>query len=133
MIQTAEVLMRRLLMLAVLCACVSPGLTPQVQQPDPFGQAGRQRGQGNREMDPAEKRMQDERFRALNKERQQKLKEETEKLLKLATELKESVDQTNENILSLEVIRKAEQIEKLAKSVKDRMKLEQTPNPTSPL
>ncbi len=125
--------MRRLFMLALLCVCFSSGLVPQVQQPDPFGQPGRQRGQGNREMDPAEKRMQDERFRALNKERQQKLKEETERLLKLATELKESVDQTNENVLSLDVIRKAEQIEKLAKSVKERMKYEQTPNPTAPI
>jgi hypothetical protein len=125
--------MRRLLTLAVLFACLSPGLNPQVQQPDPFGQAGRQKGQGTREMDPAEKRMQDERFRALNKERQQKLKDDTERLLKLATELKESVDQTNENILSIEVIRKAEQIEKLAKSVKERMKYEQTPNPSAPI
>jgi hypothetical protein len=57
-----------------------------------------------------------------NQERQADLKRDTEKLLKLATELKEYVDKTNENVLSLNVLKKAEQIEKLAHSVKDKMK-----------
>ena len=43
-------------------------------------------------------------------------------MLELATELKQSVDKSNENTLSLEVIKKADQIEKLAKTVKDKMK-----------
>ena len=58
----------------------------------------------------------------LNLQRQDELKKDTEKLLELATELKQSVDKTDENTLSLDVIKKAEQIEKLAKSVKDKMK-----------
>jgi hypothetical protein len=57
-----------------------------------------------------------------NQTRQAELKRDTEKLLKLATELKEHVDKTNENTLSLDVIKKAEEIEKLARSVKDKMK-----------
>jgi len=57
-----------------------------------------------------------------NLERQQQLKKDTEKLLELATELKQYVDKSNENTLSLDVIKKADQIEKLAKSVKDKMK-----------
>jgi hypothetical protein len=57
-----------------------------------------------------------------NLQRQQELKKDAEKLLELATELKQSVDKSNENTLSLDVIRKADQIEKLAKSVKDKMK-----------
>ena len=40
----------------------------------------------------------------------------------MAVELKAYVDKSNENVLSLEVIRKAEEIEKLAHSVKDKMK-----------
>ena len=87
----------------------------------------------HRETDPVARRMEEERFRQLNKERQQKLKDDTEKLLKLANELKDFVDKTNENVLSLDVIRKAEEIEKLAKSVKERMKQEQTPNTSSPI
>ena len=57
-----------------------------------------------------------------NMERQAVLKADTDKLLKLSTELKEYVDKTNENVLSLEVLKKAEEIEKLAKSVKEKMK-----------
>ena len=57
-----------------------------------------------------------------NRARQADLKRDTEKLLKLATELKDYVDKTNENTLSVDVVKKAEEIEKLAHSVKDKMK-----------
>lgn len=60
--------------------------------------------------------------RKVNLRRQEEIKKDTEKLLELATELKQSVDKTDENTLSLEVIKKADQIEKLAKNVKDKMK-----------
>jgi len=56
------------------------------------------------------------------KERVAAIKKDTDKLLKLSVELKEYVDKSDENVLSLNVIRKAEEIEKLAKSVKDKMK-----------
>jgi hypothetical protein len=58
----------------------------------------------------------------LNHERQVQLQRDTDNLLKLATELKKYVDKSNENTLSLEVIKKAEVIEKLAHSVKEKMK-----------
>jgi len=57
-----------------------------------------------------------------NAQRQQDIKKDTDQLLDLATELKEYVDKTNENIISLDVIKKAEQIEKLAHSVREKMK-----------
>jgi hypothetical protein len=57
-----------------------------------------------------------------NEERQAALKADTDKLVKLAGELKDYVNKTNENVLSLDVVRKAEEIEKLAHSVKDKMK-----------
>jgi hypothetical protein len=56
------------------------------------------------------------------KERVAALKNDTDKLLKLSVELKSYVDKSDENVLSLTVIKKAEEIEKLAKSVKDKMK-----------
>ena len=56
------------------------------------------------------------------KERAAALKTDTDKLLKLSVELKQYVDKSDENVLSLDVIKKAEEIEKLAKSVKDKMK-----------
>ena len=44
-------------------------------------------------------------------------------LLELATQLKDEVDKTSKDTLSLNVIRKAESIEKLAHGVKEKMKL----------
>jgi len=57
-----------------------------------------------------------------NLQRQAAIKADTDKLLKLAVELKDSVDKSNENLLSLDVVKRAEEIEKLAHSVKDKMK-----------
>jgi hypothetical protein len=72
--------------------------------------------------DPTQKEMQERIAREANKKRQQDIREETEKLFQLATELKAAVDKTNENLLSLDVVRKAEEVEKLAKKVKEKMK-----------
>jgi hypothetical protein len=72
--------------------------------------------------DPWVVQQQKEMAKKLNQRRQQELKKDTERLLELATELKQSVDKSNEDTLSLDVIRKAEQIEKLAKTVKEKMK-----------
>ena len=55
-------------------------------------------------------------------EHQLALRRDTEKLLFLAEELKQHVDKTGPNVLSMDVIKKAQEIEKLAKSVKERMK-----------
>lgn len=57
-----------------------------------------------------------------NEQRQAELKRDTERLLKLSTELKDFVDKSNENILSVDVIKKADEIERLAHSVKTRMR-----------
>jgi hypothetical protein len=64
--------------------------------------------------DAAKTKMEREMAKKANQERQASLKKDTDKLLKLATELKEYVDKTNENMLSMD--------EKLAHSVKDKMK-----------
>ena len=57
-----------------------------------------------------------------NVARQQDIKKDTDKLLELATELKQYVDKTNQDILSMDVIKKADEIEKLARSVREKMK-----------
>jgi hypothetical protein len=72
--------------------------------------------------DPRATRMEREHLKRLNKERYEKLRNDTDKLLELATELKQEVDRADEGTLSLEVIRKAEEVEKLAKNVGERMK-----------
>lgn len=72
--------------------------------------------------DEARTRITGEMAKKAAKERVAALRHDTDKLLRLSVELKETVDKSNENVLSLDVIKKAEEIEKLARSVKERMK-----------
>ena len=72
--------------------------------------------------DQTQKEMQDRMMKEANKKRQQDIRDETDKLFQLATELKAAVDKSNENVLSLDVVRKADEVEKLAKKVKEKMK-----------
>ena len=94
------------------------GLQQQVQVPQVYpGQS-----KTNRDEDVWEQQQQKRLEKRYNLQRQEDIRKDTEKLLELATELKQAVDKSNENTLSLDVIKKAEQIEKLAKTVKDKMK-----------
>jgi hypothetical protein len=70
----------------------------------------------------AEKEMQERAAREANKKRQQDIRTDTEKLFQLANELKDAVDKSNEHLLSLDVVRKADEVEKLAHRVKEKMK-----------
>ena len=72
--------------------------------------------------DASRVRMEKDMAKKANQQRQAELKRDTEQLLKLATELKTYVDKTNENLLSIEVVNKAEQIEKLAHTVREKMR-----------
>jgi hypothetical protein len=72
--------------------------------------------------DANRERAEKEMAKRANQEREAQLKRDTERLFKLATELKDYVDKSNENTLSLNVIKKADEIEKLAHSVKEKMK-----------
>ena len=47
---------------------------------------------------------------------------DTEKLYQMAQELKAEVAKSNKDILSIAVVKKADEIEKLAKSLKERMR-----------
>lgn len=86
------------------------------RQLDPL--AGQKAGIG----DGPRVRMEKDMAKRANQARQADLKRDTEKLLKLAIELKESLDKTSESTLSLDVIKKAGEIEKLAHRVKGKMK-----------
>ena len=69
-----------------------------------------------------EHEMEERRAREANKKRQEEIRTDTLKLYQLATELKDAVDKTNENMLSLDVVKKADEVEKLAKKVKEKMR-----------
>ena len=105
----------------ILCACLfaastlaQPTHQRQVPKPDvtvpPLDE------------DEARARMERDMAKKANEERHAALKTDAEKLLKLSVELKAYVDKSNEHVLSVDVIKKAEEIEKLAHSVKEKMK-----------
>ncbi len=96
--------------------------TVDVSAADPEPQNPRSPFPRREEDDPIRQDMEKRRQKALNKERFAELKRDTDKLLELATELKTHVDKADENMLSVDVVKKTEQIEKLAKSVRDKMK-----------
>jgi hypothetical protein len=62
-------------------------------------------------------------YEAANVERRRQIADDSAKILQLATDLKKEVDKTDKDTLSVNVIRKAEMIEKLAKGVREKMKL----------
>jgi CHASE2 domain-containing sensor protein len=59
---------------------------------------------------------------AANQQRQIELRRDTDKLAELTQELKEYLAKTDQGVMSVDAIKKAEQIEKLAHSVKSKMK-----------
>jgi hypothetical protein len=61
----------------------------------------------------------DKQRKELRKYRFEKMKEHGDELAKLAKSLQEDLDKSNANILSLEVVDKAQKIEKLAKKIQE--------------
>lgn len=106
--------------LLILLACVIP--TPTVAQSQHRHIPPPDQTQPPAPEDEARARMEREMAKKANQERHAELKRDTDKLLQLSTDLKQYVDKSNENILSLDVLKKAEEIEKLAHNVKEKMK-----------
>jgi hypothetical protein len=127
----------RILSCIVAIAALAGAAGPGQQQPAP----GQQPGTGfnpdrpilppvaepvpdaNAQMLMREENEKKQNFSAANIERKKQIADDSAKLLKLATDLKAEVDKTNKDTLSLNVIRKADEIERLAHSVKEKMKL----------
>lgn len=104
--------MKKIFIVLFLCVLV---FTATAATPAQFGNQ-------RPEPDPMEVKRQKEQQKNLNQARVKEIKQDTDKLLDLANELKKSVDAASDNTLSLEVIRKTEEIEKLAKKVRGKMK-----------
>ena len=109
-----------LLLSAALTLFSTPSVTLQTK-PRPPQHTG-DLGQETSDQDEPHDRMMHDLEKKAAKDRIAALKNDTDKLLKLSVELKAYVDKSDENVLSLDVVKKAEEIEKLAKSVKDKMK-----------
>jgi uncharacterized membrane protein YhiD involved in acid resistance len=94
-----------LLSLPALCLAQAPAAdTAKPQNPPPAEQKP-----AAASMTAAEKRKAD-------------LQADTEKLYKLTQELKIEVDKSNKDTLSVSVVKKAQEVERLAKSIKERSK-----------
>jgi len=103
----------------------TPPGPPNPNAPDasaPFGSAS---------PDKADALMTAKMVRQRNVDRQKQIVTETNQLLDLARQLKDAVDKSDKDQLSLQVVHKAEEIEKLAKDVKNKMR-DGTPEATSP-
>jgi TolA-binding protein len=59
---------------------------------------------------------------AANQQRQVEIRRDTEKLAELTQELKEDLLKSDHGVISVDTLKRAEQIEKLAHSVKSKMK-----------
>jgi hypothetical protein len=90
---------------------MSPGLP---DEPPPFGN-GPPLGVDN---NPQHRQIE----QVQNAERLKQLAQDTDKLLALAKQLKDEVDQSNGNTLPVDAVKKAAEIEKLAKSVRSKIR-----------
>lgn len=59
---------------------------------------------------------------AANLQRQVQMRQDSEKLFQLTQELNSYLQKTDQGVMSIDALKKAEQIEKLAKSVRSKMK-----------
>ncbi len=94
----------------VVLTAASPSLQQQTSQ-----QGTRQQGQVTPEAEPALTKKQK---KALLKHNFEKMKLDADELAELAKSLQEDLNKSNENVLSLGVVDKADRIEKLAKRIK---------------
>jgi hypothetical protein len=115
--------------LGAILLAVTPSLgmaTPyQVHQAGPPPSPGLPPIDGSQPADPRDPTAplrEASRVRAVANERQKKIIDDTARLLQLATELKTDVDKTTKEEMSMDVIRKADEIERLAHDVKQRTK-----------
>lgn len=114
--------MRALLFLAmgllVFCPVTARAQTEITTAPPGFSDPGR----ANPNADTALRRMTEHMARERNVQRQKQIVADTNRLLSLAKELNDAVSHSTKDTLSLDVVKKADEIEKLAKTIKQRMR-----------
>lgn len=116
-----------LLVIPLAAAAQSNSQTPLTNPPPrPSGiilSGGNRLPDANQQMEMHEAQAKKEDFAAANAERKRQIADDTARLIQLAADLKVEVDKAGKDTLSLSVIRKADQIERLAHNIKEKMKL----------
>jgi hypothetical protein len=110
---------RAISMAVVASVCCALGIAqqtpaPVAQNPNPAAQVQSDSPATAPNLSPQE---------VLDRQRKDQLAADTALLLKLANELKTEMDKSSKDELSLAVIKKADQVEKLAHKVRDEMKI----------
>jgi hypothetical protein len=82
----------------------------------------------NDQMRMRERKKAQQNFDAANLERKKQIADDSTKLITLAIALKAEVDNNSNNTLSASEVRKADEIEKLARDVREKMKLTASTN-----
>ena len=112
--------------IAAFASIVGPGQLPNDRKPNPSVMPDNQPNvlpDVNQQMLMHQQQASKRNFEAVNAERRKAIVGESALLLKLATDLKAEVDKSNKDTLSLNVIRRADLVEKLAHDMKEKMKL----------
>ena len=102
----------------VLLAAVSISRAQQIHLPPTISQGP---GMGNVPVTSGDD-TQKKQAAAANQQRQLEIRRDTEKMLELTSELKDYLLKNDQTVMSLDAIKKVEQIEKLAHGVKSKMK-----------
>ena len=117
---------RRSVLFSSIAAAALVALSPRVTLTQNPATGGRRRPDGSEdaaEENPNAPKLPASSTKTMLEERQKNIKKDVEKLYDLASQLKAEVEKTDSTtILSLPMLRKAEEIEKLAKQIKDHAK-----------
>lgn len=81
-------------------------------------------GHGPVQPDTVDQQMEEARQKKLKEMRKEQLKRDTERMAQLSNEVKDFIDKSDGNVLSLDEIKKMDEIQKLARSIEERMKEE---------
>lgn len=118
----------RSMLMAAVCVVVGSGQSRQNQMPTSPSQSRNNSTTPSLDRpdslnaDSMNARMQEQQLRSRNSDRQKRLEADTDKLVELTKSLKDQVEAPEKSLQPNDVGKKAEEIEKLAKSVKDHMK-----------
>ena len=99
----------------------TPGGLPPLSAPmQPPGQHGL--GEANQGINPMEASAHEAMIRQANEQRHKRMLDDANKMVQLSNELKADVEKTQNDELSIDVLKKAAEVEKLAHDVQQKMK-----------
>ena len=108
----------QILVVGAFLAAVGPVSGQQIHLPPAISQSQGMGGVPVTGRDDVQKQQ----AQAANVQRQIEIRRDTEKMAELTQELKEYLAKADQGVVSVDVVKKAEQIEKLAHSVKSKLK-----------